>query len=174
MSGGRIQHTRNGEIAIATTCQDRAIASLGSTQVRGYQTELFLHVSRTHLLESYEVGNISVHLLLLLSYSSPHKLIPPLPDTAKLNLLVKHGSGQRASGFPKIKPYTMAEEASIPPPPADGWKHEGVRVVSADSLDTNTAQTPGMNRAAAINLARTGAQKLWAGTVHVCFFADTH
>ena len=34
-------------------------------------------------------------------------------------------------------------------------------------LDTNTAQTPGMNRAAAINFARVGAQKIWAGTVHI-------
>jgi len=47
------------------------------------------------------------------------------------------------------------------------WKHDGVRVVPADSLDVNTAQTPGMNRAAAINFARVGAQKLWAGTVHI-------
>lgn len=62
----------------------------------------------------------------------------------------------------------MASNAEeIPPPPQDGWKHEGVRVIAADSLDSNTAQTPGMNRAAAINLARTGAQKLWAGTVHI-------
>ena len=60
-----------------------------------------------------------------------------------------------------------SEAAPIPPPPEDGWKHEGVRVVPGNQLDTNTAQTPGMNRAAAINLARTGAQKLWAGTVHI-------
>ena len=47
------------------------------------------------------------------------------------------------------------------------WKDDGVRVIPGDSLDTNTAQTPGMNRAAAINFARAGAQKLWAGTVHI-------
>jgi uncharacterized RmlC-like cupin family protein len=47
------------------------------------------------------------------------------------------------------------------------WRDNGVRVVRSDSLDTNTAQTPGMNRAAAINLARVGAQKLWAGTVTI-------
>jgi len=47
------------------------------------------------------------------------------------------------------------------------WKTDGVRVIPGDSLDTNTAQTPGMNRAAAINFARAGAQKLWAGTVHI-------
>lgn len=45
------------------------------------------------------------------------------------------------------------------------WRFHGVRVVHGNELDTNTAQTPGMNRAAAINLARVGAQKLWAGTV---------
>ena len=45
------------------------------------------------------------------------------------------------------------------------WKHHGVRVVRANELDINTAQTPGMNRAAAITNARAGAEKLWAGTV---------
>ncbi len=47
------------------------------------------------------------------------------------------------------------------------WKHDGVRVIPGDSLDPNTAQTPGMDRAAAINFARAGAQKLWAGTVRI-------
>ena len=47
------------------------------------------------------------------------------------------------------------------------WKHDGVRVVPGDRLDPNTAQTPGMDRKAAINFARVGAQKLWAGTVHI-------
>jgi len=45
------------------------------------------------------------------------------------------------------------------------WRLHGVRVVRADELDVNTAQTPGMNRAAAITHARSGAEKLWAGTV---------
>jgi uncharacterized RmlC-like cupin family protein len=49
--------------------------------------------------------------------------------------------------------------------PESKWKHHGVRVVHSDELDINTAQTPGMNRAAAINAARAGAEKLWAGTV---------
>ncbi len=53
------------------------------------------------------------------------------------------------------------------------WKHDGVRVIPAGSLDTNTAQTPGMNRAAAINFARVGAQKIWAGTVHIHPHAKT-
>ena len=45
------------------------------------------------------------------------------------------------------------------------WRLRGVRVVHAGELDTNTAQTPGMSRAAAITQARAGAEKLWAGTV---------
>src|SRR3982074_3177758 len=45
------------------------------------------------------------------------------------------------------------------------WKFHGVRVVHGNELDVNTAQTPGMNRAAAITQARAGAEKLWAGTV---------
>jgi uncharacterized RmlC-like cupin family protein len=45
------------------------------------------------------------------------------------------------------------------------WRLHGVRVVRAGELDTNTPQTPGMNRAAAITHARMGAEKIWAGTV---------
>ena len=45
------------------------------------------------------------------------------------------------------------------------WRTQGVRVVRSDELDTNTPQTPGMTRAAAITTARAGAEKLWAGTV---------
>ena len=47
------------------------------------------------------------------------------------------------------------------------WKHDGVRVIKGDRLDPNTAQTPGMFRQAAINHARVGAQKIWAGTVSI-------
>jgi len=47
------------------------------------------------------------------------------------------------------------------------WREAGVRVVHANELDTNTAQTPGMNRAAAITQASAGAEKIWAGTVHI-------
>jgi uncharacterized RmlC-like cupin family protein len=53
------------------------------------------------------------------------------------------------------------------------WKDNGVKVVPGDQLDLNTAQTPGMERAVAINLARTGAQKLWAGTVKIHANAKT-
>ena len=37
------------------------------------------------------------------------------------------------------------------------WRTHGVRVVRSDQLDTNTAQTPGMNRAAAIIQATAGS-----------------
>jgi uncharacterized RmlC-like cupin family protein len=47
------------------------------------------------------------------------------------------------------------------------WREHGVRIVRAGTLDTNTPQTPGMTRAAAITAARAGADKLWAGTVDV-------
>jgi uncharacterized RmlC-like cupin family protein len=53
------------------------------------------------------------------------------------------------------------------------WKHDGIRVIRGDQLDANTPQTPGMNRAAAITAARTGAQKLWAGTVLIHADAKT-
>jgi len=51
-------------------------------------------------------------------------------------------------------------------PPTD-WRHDGVRVVPGNQLDGNVPSTPGMDRKAAINFARVGAQKLWAGTVHI-------
>ena len=49
----------------------------------------------------------------------------------------------------------------------DFWRDHGVRIVSSTALDLNTLQTPGMTRAAAITHARTGATKLWAGTVTI-------
>src|SRR6266699_6009954 len=53
------------------------------------------------------------------------------------------------------------------------WKLHGVKVIPGNQLDPNTAQTPGMDRKAAINVARVGAQKLWAGTVHIHANAKT-
>jgi uncharacterized RmlC-like cupin family protein len=47
------------------------------------------------------------------------------------------------------------------------WRENGIKIVRSGELDTNTPQTPGMTRAAAITHARTGAAKLWAGTVVV-------
>ncbi|PPJ55856.1 hypothetical protein CBER1_07427 [Cercospora berteroae] len=62
-----------------------------------------------------------------------------------------------------------------PPAPEDAWKTSGVRVIPSDSLEPVGGQhtTPGMDRSAAINFARVGAQKLWAGTVHIHANAKT-
>ena len=54
--------------------------------------------------------------------------------------------------------------------PTPDWKEHGVRIVRSGELDLNTPQTSGMTRAAAITHARTGASKLWAGTV--CIHPD--
>ena len=61
----------------------------------------------------------------------------------------------------------MSDEPTHPPSAPVDWKEHGVRVIPGNSLDTNTPQTPGMSRAAAINFARVGAQKIWAGTVTI-------
>ncbi len=53
------------------------------------------------------------------------------------------------------------------------WKHHGVRVVHGDELDPNVPQTQGMARAAAVNFARVGAEKIWAGTVKIRANAKT-
>jgi uncharacterized RmlC-like cupin family protein len=65
--------------------------------------------------------------------------------------------------------HSHAEE----PAAGSKWREDGVRVIKGDQLDPNTAQTPGMYRQAAINHARVGAQKLWAGTVSIQPHAKT-
>lgn len=47
------------------------------------------------------------------------------------------------------------------------WRSDGVRIIRADELDEATAQTLGMHRRAAVTTAKTGATKLWAGTVTI-------
>lgn len=47
------------------------------------------------------------------------------------------------------------------------WRYDGVRVIGARTLDSNTPQTPGMHRRAAVTTERTGAGKLWAGMVTI-------
>src|SRR3981081_1791178 len=58
-------------------------------------------------------------------------------------------------------------------PSAAECRECGVKIVRAGEVDTNTPQTPGMDRAAAITHARTGAEKLWAGTVTIRANAKT-
>jgi uncharacterized RmlC-like cupin family protein len=60
-----------------------------------------------------------------------------------------------------------------PPRSLLDWKEQGVKVIPGSQLDPNTAQTPGMSRATAINRARAGAEKLWAGTVTIHANAKT-
>jgi uncharacterized RmlC-like cupin family protein len=47
------------------------------------------------------------------------------------------------------------------------WRTNGVRIIRSDQLDDRTAQTLGMHRRAAVTTERTGATKLWAGTVTI-------
>ena len=47
--------------------------------------------------------------------------------------------------------------------PSD-WRDSGVRIVRQGEFDSNTPQTPGMHREAAISRASAGAEKIWAGT----------
>ena len=71
----------------------------------------------------------------------------------------RHDSGDRSPGiFPS--PSRLGDKRL-------DWKEHGVKIVRAGELDRNTPQTPGMTRAAAVTHARTGASKLWAGTVVV-------
>src|ERR1700735_4620528 len=53
------------------------------------------------------------------------------------------------------------------------WRSKGVRIVRANELDADTAQTLGMQRRAAVTTGRTGATKLWAGTVTIDAKAKT-
>jgi uncharacterized RmlC-like cupin family protein len=63
--------------------------------------------------------------------------------------------------------------ADAPSNAGDPWRTGGVCVIPSDTLDANTPQTPGMSRAAAINFARVGAQRIWAGTVRIDANAKT-
>jgi uncharacterized RmlC-like cupin family protein len=53
------------------------------------------------------------------------------------------------------------------------WRNDGVRIVRAADLDSNTPQTAGMQRRAAVTTERTGATQLWAGTVTIDANAKT-
>ncbi len=64
---------------------------------------------------------------------------------------------------PDLRVHSLAELGEA----VAGWREHGVRIVKGTELDPNTAQTPGMSRAAAITRARAGAEKLWAGTVTI-------
>jgi uncharacterized RmlC-like cupin family protein len=73
----------------------------------------------------------------------------------------QHEEGFRAMAHDQSHSHSHSHRETI------DWKNHGVKVIPGDTLDPNTAQTPGMSRAAAINHARAGAEKLWAGTVTI-------
>jgi uncharacterized RmlC-like cupin family protein len=73
--------------------------------------------------------------------------------------------GARVAARENVRAF--GSRSRMPEPTATDWRTDGVHVVKAETLDTNTAQTPGMSRAAAITRARVGAEKLWAGTVSI-------
>jgi uncharacterized RmlC-like cupin family protein len=75
------------------------------------------------------------------------------------------GTTQRTIPVPLRRMSAMAHDHAHTAPEAIDWKAHGVKVIPGNSLDPNTAQTPGMSRATAINHARAGAEKIWAGTV---------
>jgi 2-haloalkanoic acid dehalogenase type II len=76
--------------------------------------------------------------------------------------------GQKPDVAPDFHAHSLSEMASHVV-----YRDHGVRVIPGTQLDPNTAQTPGMNRAAAINHARAGAEKIWAGTVTIFANAKT-
>jgi 2-haloalkanoic acid dehalogenase type II len=73
--------------------------------------------------------------------------------------------GPAPGAAPDLRVASLAELAAAVQ--QQDWRDHGVRVVKGTELDPNTAQTPGMSRAAAITRARAGAEKLWAGTVTI-------
>jgi uncharacterized RmlC-like cupin family protein len=57
--------------------------------------------------------------------------------------------------------------------PDSSWRDRGVRIVHIvhkDQLDSNTPQTPGMNRLAAITKDSANARKIRAGIVDTALF----
>jgi len=47
------------------------------------------------------------------------------------------------------------------------WRHDGVRIIREEEFDSNTPQTAGMLRRAAVTTQLAGASQLWAGTVTI-------
>ncbi len=48
----------------------------------------------------------------------------------------------------------------------DGF-HPNLRHIASGDLDSDTAQTPGMDRRSAVSAHRVGSEKLWMGETHV-------
>lgn len=69
--------------------------------------------------------------------------------------------------------FRPSESEALGFEPKPNWRERGVKIIPGSQLDFNTPQTAGMTRAAAITHARTGASKIWAGTVAVQATAKT-
>jgi uncharacterized RmlC-like cupin family protein len=63
--------------------------------------------------------------------------------------------------------FAEKKETGMSTAAQNNWRDNGVKIIPGTRLDFNTAQTPGMTRAAAINHARAGANKLWAGIANI-------
>ena len=88
-----------------------------------------------------------------------------LPDQSQSAALIMRLCGCRDKGWSAHAQARDRIDLTIMSQP--DWKAHGIRIVRAGELDTNTPQTPGMTRAAAITHASAGASRLWAGTVVV-------
>ena len=150
-----------------------------------------LHRGRPTLTETGYVG-LSVHAAARICFaghggqtvmsSAVHAAVPRLaPDGVSLRSLgawhsvvcpsrstiFQAEAADRLADFPPLQVGSsgrviagwIAQYLSMP----TDWRVDGVRVVHAGGLDPNTPQTPGMDREAAIDAARAGAEKLWAG-----------
>jgi uncharacterized RmlC-like cupin family protein len=96
------------------------------------------------------------------------------PDSSSIWLVCDHGFMYRPRGnflesnkMSGSHDHTHPHDHSHSHGDAERWKHDGVRVIPGNQLDPNVPSTAGMDRKAAINFARVGAQKLWAGTVTI-------
>src|ERR1700743_3191344 len=87
--------------------------------------------------------------------------VPPTAGLRRWSSLASRGRN------PDESPAMTAHDHGHSHSHDDRWKHDGVRVIPGNQLDPNVPSTPGMDRKAAINFPRTGAQKLWAGTVTI-------
>src|SRR2546429_1517139 len=80
-----------------------------------------------------------------------------------------------ATPTPSLRLVLSLEAGTFPPTKrrqpmsrnSSRWRTSGVRIIRPDELDDATAQTLGMRRRAAVTTKRTGATKLWAGTVTI-------
>src|SRR6266850_2502324 len=77
------------------------------------------------------------------------------------------------AGEPGTQTTRPHERDALGSEPTPNWRDQGVKIIPGSQLDLNTPQTSGMTRAAAITHARTGANKLWVGTVAVDANAKT-